>query len=58
MAGMTTFLAERLKLKSTKARIGYFQYTQSKGLLETLDGRIRRLRCVLWRQAKNRATAL
>ncbi|MHA6892449.1 reverse transcriptase domain-containing protein, partial [Ralstonia pseudosolanacearum] len=37
--------------------IGYFRHTQSKGLLEELDGWVRRrLRCQLWRQAKSRAT--
>ena len=37
--------------------IGYFQYTEAKGVLETLDGWVRRrLRCLLWRQAKSRAT--
>lgn len=37
--------------------IGYFQHTQGKGALEALDGWIRRrLRCLLWRQAKRRAT--
>ncbi|MEM5432746.1 group II intron reverse transcriptase/maturase [Cupriavidus oxalaticus] len=37
--------------------IGYFQYTEVKGVLETLDGWVRRrLRCLLWRQAKSRAT--
>ena len=31
--------------------IGYFQFTQSKGTLEELDGWLRRrLRCLLWRQ--------
>ncbi|SPA15075.1 Retron-type reverse transcriptase, RNA-directed DNA polymerase [Cupriavidus taiwanensis] len=35
--------------------IGYFQYTQSKSALEALDGWVRRrLRCLLWRQAKRR----
>jgi RNA-directed DNA polymerase len=33
--------------------IGYFQLTQSKGILEELDGWVRRrLRCLLWRQWK------
>ncbi|MHA6896734.1 group II intron reverse transcriptase/maturase [Ralstonia pseudosolanacearum] len=37
--------------------VGYFQHTQGKGALEGLDGWIRRrLRCLLWRQAKHRAT--
>ena len=37
--------------------VGYFQYTEVKGVLETLDGWVRRrLRCILWRQAKRRAT--
>ncbi|WP_255503042.1 group II intron maturase-specific domain-containing protein [Cupriavidus sp. UME77] len=37
--------------------IGYFQHTEAKGVLETLDGWMRRrLRCLLWRQAKSRAT--
>lgn len=35
--------------------IGYFQYTQTKNALENLDGWLRRrLRCLLWRQAKHR----
>jgi RNA-directed DNA polymerase len=35
--------------------IGYFQLTQSKRPLEELDGWLRRrLRCLLWRQAKHR----
>ncbi|XHF41432.1 group II intron reverse transcriptase/maturase [Metapseudomonas boanensis] len=35
--------------------IGYFQYTQTKSALENLDGWLRRrLRCLLWRQAKHR----
>ena len=35
--------------------IGYFQFTQSKRPLEELDGWVRRrLRCLLWRQAKHR----
>lgn len=34
--------------------IGYFQYTQTKNALEKLDGWLRRrLRCLLWRQAKH-----
>jgi RNA-directed DNA polymerase len=33
--------------------VGYFQLTQSKGILEELDGWVRRrLRCLLWRQWK------
>jgi RNA-directed DNA polymerase len=37
--------------------IGYFQLTQTKGLLEELDGWVRRrLRCVLWRQWKRPRT--
>lgn len=37
--------------------IGYFQYTQSKRPLEELDGWVRRrLRCLIWRQAKSRST--
>jgi RNA-directed DNA polymerase len=37
--------------------INYFRLTQSKGVLEQLDGWIRRrLRCLLWRQWKRRAT--
>jgi RNA-directed DNA polymerase len=37
--------------------IGYFQPTQSKGILETLDGWVRRrLRCLLWRQWKRPRT--
>ena len=36
--------------------IGYFRHTQSKRPLEELDGWIRRrLRCLLWRQAKGRS---
>jgi RNA-directed DNA polymerase len=35
--------------------INYFRFTQSKRVLEELDGWIRRrLRCLLWRQAKHR----
>ncbi|RJG11156.1 group II intron reverse transcriptase/maturase [Pseudomonas cavernicola] len=35
--------------------IGYFQFTQTKNALESLDGWLRRrLRCLLWRQAKHR----
>jgi len=35
--------------------MGYFQFTQSKRPLEELDGWLRRrLRCLLWRQAKHR----
>jgi len=35
--------------------IGYFQYTQTRNALENLDGWLRRkLRCLLWRQAKHR----
>jgi RNA-directed DNA polymerase len=35
--------------------INYFRYTQVKGALEELDGWLRRrLRCLLWRQAKHR----
>ena len=35
--------------------IGYFQYTQTRNALEKLDGWLRRrLRCLLWRQAKHR----
>ena len=37
--------------------ISYFQLTESKGVLETLDGWLRRrLRCVLWRQWKRPRT--
>jgi RNA-directed DNA polymerase len=37
--------------------INYFQPTQSKGILEALDGWVRRrLRCLLWRQWKRPAT--
>lgn len=37
--------------------MGYFQHTQSKRPLEDLDSWVRRrLRCLLWRQAKHRAT--
>jgi RNA-directed DNA polymerase len=37
--------------------IGYFQLTQSKGILEELDGWVRRrLRCLLWRQWKRPRT--
>jgi len=37
--------------------IGYFQPTQSKGILEELDGWVRRrLRCLLWRQWKRPRT--
>jgi hypothetical protein len=37
--------------------IGYFQPTQSKGILETHDGWVRRrLRCLLWRQWKRPRT--
>jgi RNA-directed DNA polymerase len=37
--------------------INYFQFTQSKGVLEELDGWVRRrLRCLLWRQWKRPAT--
>jgi len=37
--------------------IGYFQITQSKGILEELDGWVRRrLRCLLWRQWKHPRT--
>ncbi len=37
--------------------IGYFQLTQSKGILEELDGWVRRrLRCLLWRQWKRPGT--
>jgi len=37
--------------------INYFQLTQSKGVLEELDGWVRRrLRCLLWRQWKRPAT--
>lgn len=37
--------------------ISYFQITQSKGMLEELDGWVRRrLRCLLWRQWKRPAT--
>ena len=37
--------------------IGYFQITQSKGILEDLDGWVRRrLRCLLWRQWKQPKT--
>jgi RNA-directed DNA polymerase len=37
--------------------IGYFQLTQSKGILEALDGWVRRrLRCLLWRQWKRPRT--
>jgi len=37
--------------------IGYFQLTQSKGILEELDGWVRRrLRCLLWRQWKRPQT--
>lgn len=37
--------------------INYFQLTQSKGILEELDGWVRRrLRCVLWRQWKRPRT--
>jgi RNA-directed DNA polymerase len=37
--------------------IGYFQRTQSKGILEELDGWVRRrLRCLLWRQWKRPRT--
>jgi len=37
--------------------INYFQLTQSKGILEDLDGWVRRrLRCVLWRQWKQPRT--
>jgi RNA-directed DNA polymerase len=37
--------------------INYFQITQSKGVLEDLDGWVRRrLRCLLWRQWKRPAT--
>lgn len=37
--------------------IGYFQLTQSKGILEDLDGWVRRrLRCLLWRQWKRPRT--
>lgn len=35
--------------------INYFRHTQTKGALEELDGWLRRrLRCLLWRQAKHR----
>ena len=35
--------------------IGYFKYTQTRNALENLDGWLRRrLRCLLWRQAKHR----
>ncbi|MEX3612936.1 MAG: group II intron maturase-specific domain-containing protein, partial [Burkholderia gladioli] len=35
--------------------INYFRHTQVKGTLEELDGWLRRrLRCILWRQAKHR----
>lgn len=35
--------------------VGYFQYTQVRSVLEKLDGWLRRrLRCLLWRQAKHR----
>jgi RNA-directed DNA polymerase len=37
--------------------INYFRLTQTKGVLEDLDGWMqRRLRCLLWRQWKRRAT--
>jgi RNA-directed DNA polymerase len=37
--------------------INYFQLTESKGILEELDGWVRRrLRCLLWRQWKRRFT--
>ena len=37
--------------------IGYFQLSQSKGILEDLDGWVRRrLRCLLWRQWKRPRT--
>jgi RNA-directed DNA polymerase len=37
--------------------INYFRLTESKGVLEELDGWLRRrLRCLLWRQWKRRAT--
>jgi len=37
--------------------INYFKLTQTKGVLEALDGWMRRrLRCLLWRQWKRRAT--
>jgi RNA-directed DNA polymerase len=37
--------------------INYFRLTESKGILEELDGWVRRrLRCLLWRQWKRRAT--
>ena len=37
--------------------IGYFQLTQSKGILQELDGWVRRrLRCLLWRQWKRPRT--
>jgi RNA-directed DNA polymerase len=37
--------------------INYFRFTQGKSALETLDGWVRRrLRCLLWRQAKHRQT--
>jgi RNA-directed DNA polymerase len=39
--------------------IGYFQLAQSKGILEALDGWVRRrLRCLLWRQWKRPRTRL
>lgn len=40
-----------------KGWINYFQFTQSKGVLEELDGWLRRrLRCLLWRQWKRPRT--
>ena len=37
--------------------INYFRLTESKGILEELDGWVRRrLRCLLWRQWKRRFT--
>jgi RNA-directed DNA polymerase len=44
-------------LRRSRGWINYFQLTQSKGVLEELDGWVRRrLRCLLWRQWKRGRT--
>lgn len=51
-----TMTIEELNLK-LRGWISYFRYTEVKGVLEELDGWIRRkLRCLLWRQWKRSAT--